>query len=80
MYYLIDPRSTLSYVTLFMAMHCNFNLECVSHLFTISTLLGDSMVVRRVYRGCVVSVGSRETLVDLIELDMVDFDAIVGID
>lgn len=38
------------------------------------------MVARRVYRGCVVSVDDWETLVDLFELDMVDFDTILGID
>ena len=38
------------------------------------------MVDRRVYRGCVVSIGSRETLVNIIELDMVEFGVILGID
>lgn len=42
--------------------------------------MGDPMVNQRVYRGCMVSIGGRETLVDLIKLDMVDFDIILGMD
>ena len=49
-------------------------------LFFVSTPIGDSVIAKRVYRGCVVSISSREALVDLIELDMVDFDVILGMD
>lgn len=45
-----------------------------------STLVGESIVVRKIYRGCVVSVLNRETLVDLIELKMTDFNVILGMD
>lgn len=38
------------------------------------------MVFRIFYRGNVVSLGSKETLVDLFELYMVDFDVILEID
>ena len=38
------------------------------------------MLSRRVYRGFVVFAGGRETLVDLIKLEMVDFDVILGMD
>ncbi|XP_070048959.1 uncharacterized protein [Nicotiana tomentosiformis] len=34
----------------------------------------------RVYRGCIVTVHGRDTVVDLIELGMVDFDVIMGMD
>lgn len=37
-------------------------------------------MARRVYRGYVMSIRGRETLVDLIELDMLDFDVILGMD
>ncbi|KAF3629454.1 ALBINO3-like protein 1, chloroplastic [Capsicum annuum] len=43
---------------------------------TFVTTPGDSVIAKRVYRRCVVSVGGRQTLVDLFKLDMVDFDII----
>ncbi|XP_070004787.1 uncharacterized protein [Nicotiana sylvestris] len=48
--------------------------------FSVSTPVGESITVARVYRGCVVTVRGRETLADFIELGMVDFDVIVGMD
>ena len=38
------------------------------------------MVVSRVYKGCPISLSNRVTLVDLIDLDMLDFDLILGMD
>ncbi|XP_070019964.1 uncharacterized protein [Nicotiana sylvestris] len=48
--------------------------------FLVSTLVGESITAARVYRGCVVTVGGRDTAVDLIELGMVDFDVLMGMD
>jgi len=42
--------------------------------------VGDSIVAKRVYRGCPISFPNRVTLVDLVELDMLDFDVILGMD
>lgn len=72
MYYLIDLGSTLFYVTLFMDVHFGFGPEYILDPFSISTPASNLVVARRVYRGCVVSVGGREMLVDLFELDMLD--------
>lgn len=79
-YYLLDPGSTLSDVTSFVAVHFDFGFEVISELFLVFTPIGDSMVAKRVYRVCVVSVGSKDTLVYLFDLDMVDFDVILGMD
>ncbi|XP_070046306.1 uncharacterized protein [Nicotiana tomentosiformis] len=46
----------------------------------VSTQVGDSIVVNHVYRSCVIIIGSLETGVDLLLLDMVDFDVIFGMD
>lgn len=51
MYYLLGPSSSLSYVTLFVAVYFNFGLECVSDPFSASTLVNDSVIAKRVYRG-----------------------------
>ncbi|KAF3632361.1 hypothetical protein FXO37_27514 [Capsicum annuum] len=80
LYVLLDLGSTLSYVTPYVAVGFGFEPSVISEPFSISTLLGDSIVARRVYRGCVVTVGSRDTLADLTELDIVTFNAILGMD
>ncbi|XP_070005279.1 uncharacterized protein [Nicotiana sylvestris] len=48
--------------------------------FSLSTLVGESITAARVYRDCVVMVRSRYTMANLIELGMVDFDVIMGMD
>ena len=48
--------------------------------FSVSTPVGDSVVVNKVYNGCPISYYNRVTVVDLIELDMIDFYIILGID
>lgn len=68
----------LSYVTPFVAMYLSFGPECLSILFSFSTLIGDSVIVKRVYRGFMVFVSGIKSFVDLIELDMVDFEVILG--
>ena len=38
------------------------------------------MVAKRVYKGCPIYLPNIVTLVDLIEIDMLDFDVILGMD
>ena len=42
--------------------------------------MSDSVDARKVCRACVVSVGDWETIVDLLELDIDDFDVVLGMD
>ncbi|XP_070007922.1 uncharacterized protein [Nicotiana sylvestris] len=79
-YALIDPRSSLSYVTPFIASSFGVEPEQLHESFSVSTLVGDSITAVRVYRNCVVMVCGRATTADLIELGMVDFDVIMGMD
>ncbi|KAF3651788.1 putative protein fluG-like [Capsicum annuum] len=79
-YVLLNLGSTLSYMTPYMAVGFGFEPDVIVEPFFISTSVGDSVVARRVYRNCVVSIFSWNTEVDLMELDMVDFDAILGMD
>ncbi|XP_070032338.1 uncharacterized protein [Nicotiana tomentosiformis] len=72
--------STLSYVTPFVAMEFGIEPEQLAETLSISTPVGESIVVARVYRGCVVMVHSWDNVADLIELGMVDFDVIMGMD
>lgn len=61
-YALIDPRSTLSYVTPFVAKKFRVEPELLREPFAISTPVGDSIIARRVYYDCVVTVCGRATL------------------
>ncbi|XP_070014388.1 uncharacterized protein [Nicotiana sylvestris] len=46
----------------------------------VSTPVGDAFIVDRVYHSCLVAIGSLETRVDLLLIDMVDFDVILHMD
>ncbi|KAH0773630.1 hypothetical protein KY290_010767 [Solanum tuberosum] len=79
-YALLDPGATLSFVTPLVAMKFEILPEELVEPFSVSTPVGDSVVAKRVYRSCPISLSHKVTLVDLIELDMLDFDVILGID
>uniref|UniRef100_M1DCD2 Gag-pol polyprotein n=1 Tax=Solanum tuberosum TaxID=4113 RepID=M1DCD2_SOLTU len=79
-YVLLDAGATLSFVTPYVAMRFDVLPDVLLEPFSISTLVGDSIVAKRVYRKCPVSLSHRVTLVDLVELDMLDFDVILGVD
>ncbi|XP_070029151.1 uncharacterized protein [Nicotiana sylvestris] len=79
-YALIDPDSTLSYVTPFVAIEFGIEPDQLHEPFLVSTLVGESIMVARVSRDCVVMVRGRDTMADLIELGMVDFDVIMRMD
>nr|XP_016513847.1 PREDICTED: uncharacterized protein LOC107830732 [Nicotiana tabacum] len=76
---LIDPGSTISYVTPFVATKFGIKPIAIKPL-EVATPVGDSVVARRVFRGCTVVIGDRSTTADLIKLEMVDLDVPLGID
>uniref|UniRef100_M1DMG3 Gag-pol polyprotein n=1 Tax=Solanum tuberosum TaxID=4113 RepID=M1DMG3_SOLTU len=71
-YGLIDPGSTLSYVTPLIAEKFKRTPKLLVKPFEVSTPIGESIIARRVYRNCIVTVCDRYTLADLVELEMVD--------
>ena len=77
---LFDPGSTYSYVSTYFASDIEGVCEPLDVPICVSTPVGESLVVDRVYRGCVVVFEGRETQADLILLDMLDFDVILGMD
>ncbi|XP_070019829.1 uncharacterized protein [Nicotiana sylvestris] len=79
-YALIDPSSSLSYVTPYVAMEFGIESEQLHESFFVSIPVGGSIVAVQVYRDCVVTVCDRDTIDDLIKLGMVDFDVIIGMD
>ena len=77
-YALLDPGATFYFVNPFLAM-IFYILPYVFHeAFSVSTPLGECVLVKRVYRGYTISLPNRVTLVDLVKLDMLDFDVILG--
>ncbi|XP_075074819.1 uncharacterized protein LOC142162372 [Nicotiana tabacum] len=79
-YTLMDPGSTFSYVTPYFALDFGIEPEQLLEPFSMSTPVGDSLIASRVYMSCVIIIQDRETTTDLIELEMVDFDVIMGMD
>ena len=53
-------------------------LDVLEEHILVSTLVGDSVVAKRVYSGFPISFPNRGTLVDLVVLDMLDSDVIFG--
>ncbi|XP_070036666.1 uncharacterized protein [Nicotiana tomentosiformis] len=77
---LFDPGSTYSYVSSYFAPYLDISRESLSSPIYVSMPVGDSFFVDHVYQSCSVVIGDFETRVDLLLLNMVDFDAILGMD
>ena len=79
-YALLDPGTSLSFVTPYVANKFDVIPEKLYEPFCVSTPVGESILAERVYRDCVISINHKDTMADLVELDMVDFDVILGMD
>ncbi|XP_049399822.1 uncharacterized protein LOC125863894 [Solanum stenotomum] len=79
-YALIDPGSIFSYITTFIASKIDMKSELLPQPFEVSTPVGDSILASRVYRSCTVLINDRPTFDDFVELIMLDFDVIMGMD
>nr|XP_009770969.1 PREDICTED: uncharacterized protein LOC104221594 [Nicotiana sylvestris] len=76
----MDPGSTFSYVTPYFALDFGIETEQLFEPFSVSTPVGDPVIASHIYRGYVIIIQDRETTIDLIELEMVNFDVIMGMD
>ncbi|XP_070029299.1 uncharacterized protein [Nicotiana sylvestris] len=79
-YALIDPCSTFSYINPFIAGKLDMRSELFPQSVEVSMPVGDSIIANHVYRGCTMLINDRPTSVDLVELVMLDFDFIMGMD
>ena len=50
----------------------------MSESFLVSTTVGDSVVAKIVYRNCPIMLPNQITHVELVEVNMYDFDVILG--
>ena len=71
---------TLSYITPFVSKKYEIHPELLYELFVVLTPIGESIISRRVYHDCVVTVCVLDTLANPIELEIIHFDVIMGID
>ena len=53
---LFDPGSTFSYISTYFASRLGLCSEYLSVPLCVATLVGDSLVVDRVYRSCLVTI------------------------
>ena len=67
-------------MTPYVAVNFNILPDLLLKTFSISTPVGDSILDERVYRDCTIFSNNKSTMPDLVELDMVDFDVILGMD
>ncbi|OWM63611.1 hypothetical protein CDL15_Pgr008154 [Punica granatum] len=77
---LIDLGSIHSYISLSYIMHSDRPPESFDSSMSIATPTRESVMVDELYRGCMLQLGDREMLVDLIPLSIQDFDVILRMD
>ena len=77
---MLDPGDTLSFVTPYIAFQFSVSPETHLQPFSVSTPVGDLVIARRVYINCPIIVSQKVTFENLVELEMVDFDVILGMD
>ena len=80
MHALSDPRSTHSYVCMEHVFEKVPAMEKLAYDMHVTSLLGHSVSVNRVYRNCPIIIQAREFLADLITLPFREFDLILGMD
>ncbi|XP_070054420.1 uncharacterized protein [Nicotiana tomentosiformis] len=77
---LFDPGSTYSYVSSYFAQYLDISLDSLSPPVYVSTPVGDVIIVYCVYHSCLVTISGCESRVDLLLLNIVDFDVVLGMD
>ena len=79
-YSLLDPGATLPFLIPLLAKQFDVLPNDLIEPLSVTTPVGDYVVTKRVFRSCPISLTNRVTWVVFAELDMVDFDVILGMD
>ncbi|XP_070047209.1 uncharacterized protein [Nicotiana tomentosiformis] len=77
---LFNPGSTYLYVSSLFAHFLDIPRESLGTPVYVSIPVGDSVIVYRIYRSCVVTFCGYETRADLLLLDMTDFEVFLSMD
>lgn len=77
MYALLEPGVSESFVSPYIVV--NFRVSHTDFLdpFTISTLVGEFVIGRKLYQSCHIFVHHKDTTLDIEELNMINFDGIL---
>jgi len=75
---LFDPGAIHSFITMRIVIKLGKRVEVVEKGFVIGTLMGNMVETNNMYVGVGVSLAGYETKVDLIHLELHDFDTIIG--
>ena len=79
-YALLDIREILSFVTSYVANQFEIHPKKLCEPLCLSTSIGESIIAERVYCDFPISINHKNTMAYLVELDMIDFDIILGMD
>ena len=79
-YAFIDLGANISFVSPYVSMRFSVRHEVLKDLFYVFTPVGESVVARTVYRNCPISIFHRVFPCDHVELEMTNFDTILGMD
>ena len=79
-YALLDPGSTLSFVTPLLALTFEILPEVLHDSIVVGTPLGDNVRIDRVYKDCPIVVCGSTMCADMVEQPMYDFDVILGME
>ncbi|RVW85873.1 Retrovirus-related Pol polyprotein from transposon 17.6 [Vitis vinifera] len=75
-----DAQATSDVVIVSFASLLGLPVASMNFDLIVATPMGDSVVASRMIRNCIVMIGYREMPVDLVLLDLQDFDVILGMD
>jgi hypothetical protein len=79
-YALIDPRASHSFVSYRIVNNLHVLSSNLGVGVTVSTPLGENIHIDDIYRGVKLYIGGLELRVDLMPLELYDFDMILGMD
>ena len=79
-YALIDLGSTHSFISRCFASHLYTHLEPLGFELSVTTPLGDMIMVNSIYRDCAIQVEIARLHADLILMSFRNFDIILGMD
>ncbi|XP_011629337.1 uncharacterized protein LOC105421918 [Amborella trichopoda] len=77
---LIDPGSSHSFIAPRFTCYLSFEFACLDFTLVVCMSVGDSMETDRIYRQCGITIDGCDLPVNLIILDIQDFDVILGMD
>ena len=77
---LIDPGATHSFISTATASRLHYSPGVLEKKLMVSTPLGESVIVKTVYRDCAIQINMVELSADLIVFPLLELDIILGMD